>query len=440
LNPLLSAEAEVRTSKLHNPVLGSLVLLVVCTTAAVAQPAKENLLYSFGTDGGMSDGIGPNGGLVFDSSGNIYGTTGIGGSNCTNTTSRCGTVFELSPSSGGGWSETVLYNFCQSGYPNCADGAFPESGLLMDASGNLFGTTSQGGTGPCVRSGGIDGCGTVFELSYSGGAWSYSVLYSFEGGASGDGLEPAYATLISDELGNLYGTTPGGGANGDGTVYEVSPPSIQGGAWTETVLHDFCQDNCSVDGGSPWGGVTLDSAGNLYGTTQEGAIDGLWGVLYELSPNPDASWTETVLYKFTQKHAGMSESGVSIDAAGNLYGTLSYGGLQDCDSYCGGVFRYSPSTGKEVSFLFNGQDGGNPIAGVLLNGDAAYGTTTSGAGTVFRIQGRTETVLYTFCARSHCADGGIPSPGALTQNSGRLYGTTSNGGRYNGGVVFDIVP
>ncbi len=430
----------MRTSKHHNTVLGSLVLLIVCT-AAMAQPAKENVLYAFGTNGGMSDGIGPNGGLVFDSSGNIYGTTGSGGANCTQTNLRCGTLFELSPVSGGGWSETVLYNFCQSGFPNCADGAIPESGLLMDASGNIYGTTSQGGTGPCVRSGGVNGCGTVFEFSYSGGAWSYSVLYSFQGGASGDGLEPAYATLILDELGNLYGTTPGGGTNGDGIVYELMPPSAPGGAWTETVLHDFCQDNCSVDGGSPWGGVTLDSAGNLYGTTQEGAIDGLWGVLYELSPNPDGSWIETVLYKFTQKHAGMSESGVSIDAAGNLYGTLSYGGLQDCGSYyCGGVFKYTPSTRKEVSFLFNGQDGGNPIAGVLLNGDAAYGTTTYGTGTVFRIQGRTETVLYTFCARPHCADGGIPSPGALTQNSGRLYGTTSNGGRYNGGVVFDIAP
>ena len=427
------------TSKHHKVAFGSLVLLIVCT-AAVAQPAKENVLYSFGTNGGMSDGSNPNGGLVFDGSGNIYGTTASGGTNCTGTALRCGTLFELSPLLGGGWSETVLYNFCQSGYPNCTDGALPQSGLLMDTSGNLYGTTTQGGTGPCFRSNGVNGCGTVFEFAHSDNGWTYSVLYSFVGSGTGDGFSPAYATLALDAFGNLYGTTAGGGTKGEGIVYQLAPPSAPGGAWTETVLHSFCEDSCS-DGASPWGGVAVDSAGNIYGTTQDGAIQGLWGVLYELSPNLDGSWTETALYKFSSQHGGMSESGVSIDAAGNLYGTLSYGGLKDCGRpypYCGGAFKYTPSTGQEVSFLFDGKDGGNPIAGLLLNGDAAYGTTDYGS--VFRIRGRTETVLYTFCAQPDCADGGTPSPGALAQSSGRLYGATSNGGRYNGGVVFEIIP
>jgi len=433
----------VRTSKLHNPVLGSLVLLVVCTTAAVAQPAKESVLYAFGTNGRTNDGSNPNGALIFDSAGNIYGTTASGGTNCTQNSLRCGTLFELSPSSEGGWSETVLYSFCQSGYPNCVDGAVPQAGLLIDSSGNLYGTTSAGGTGPCTGFGGsINGCGTVFELlPSSGGTWNHSVLYSFGGQVEGDGETPTYAQLTSDATGSLYGTTPSGGVTNRGIVYQLIPPEAPGGTWTEVVIHNFCQNNCSDDGDAPWGGVTLDNAGNLYGTTETGGKDGSWGVLYELSPNSNGSWTETVLFNFTQKHGGVSESGVAIDAAGNLYGTLSSGGLKDCGAYyCGGVFKVSPSMGREESFLFDGKDGGGPIAGVVISGNAAYGTTTSGAGTVFRIQGRTETVLYTFCARSHCADGGIPSPGALTQNSGRLYGTTGNGGRYNGGVVFEITP
>jgi uncharacterized repeat protein (TIGR03803 family) len=417
-----------------------LAFLTTCATLAVGQEAKENVLYAFGTNGKTNDGNDPNGGVVFDSVGNLYGTTASGGTNCTQTSLRCGTVFELSPVAGGGWSEAVLYDFCQTGYPDCTDGAIPQSGLLIDGSGNLYGTTTEGGTGPCARNDSIDGCGTVFELSPSDGGWIYTVLYSFLGPATGDGLEPTYGVLISDASGNLYGTTPAGGTTGNGVVYQLAPPSAPGGSWTETVIHNFCEDNCFVDGSSPWGGVTLDSAGNLYGTTEEGAIDGLWGVLYELSPSSGGSWTETVLYKFTSKHAGMSESGVSIDAAGDLYGTLSYGGLKDCDSYCGGVFKYTPSTGQEVSFLFDGKDGGNPIAGVLVNGDTIYGTTTFGTGNVYRIQERTENVLYTFCSRSDCVDGVAPSPGGLTQNSNRLYGTTSGGGRYSRGVVFEIAP
>ena len=434
----------MRTMKHPNAAFGSLVLLIACTAAA-AQPAKENVLYSFGTNGGMSDGFYPNGGLVFDGSGNIYGTTVNGGTNCAGTANGCGALFELSPSPGGGWSETVLYNFCQSGYPNCTDGAAPQSGLLIDSSGNLYGTTAGGGAGPCTFDNLINGCGTVFELSPSGSGWNYNVLYRFNALGTGDGYDPSYATLISDALGNLYGTTAKGDTNdfffNAGMVYRLMPPSTPGGMWTETVIYNFCQEDGCADGSSPLGGLALDRAGNLYGTTEAGAIQGLWGVLYELSPNLDGSWTETVPYKFSPQHGGMSESGVSIDAAGNLYGTLSYGGLKDCGRpypYCGGVFKYTPSTGEEMSFLFDGKDGGNPIAGVLLNGDAAYGTTDYG--TVFRIQARTETVLYTFCAQPHCADGGTPSPGALAQSSGRLYGTTSNGGRYNGGVVFEIIP
>jgi uncharacterized repeat protein (TIGR03803 family) len=397
-------------------------------------------VYAFGTNGGANDGTNPNGGMVFDSAGDMYGTTGSGGTNCTAIELRCGTLFELIPVAGGGWAETVLYNFCAAGFPTCVDGAVPQSGLMMDAAGNIYGTTTAGGTGPCTGfEGSIDGCGTVWELSPSVNGWNYSVLFSFGGSTNGDGCGPGYATLAMDGGGNLYGTTANCNANGGGgIVFELMPPSIQGGDWIEVILYAFCPNGDCADGGSPLGGVALDRAGNLYGTTVGGGILKESGVLYQLSPNTDGSWTETVLYRFSPQKGGQSTSNVVIDSSGNIYGTLSSGGLKDCNGYCGGVFRFSLSTGEEASFLFDGKNGGNPFAGVVLNEGIVYGTTTYNAGNVFQIHGKTETVLYKSCSRFHCLDAGVPSPGAMTPNSSKLFGTTSSGGRYNQGVVFQL--
>jgi uncharacterized repeat protein (TIGR03803 family) len=425
-----------------------LTLLVgLCCGFASAQ-AGYSVLYAFGTKGGTNDGWSPNGGLVFDAVGNMYGTTGVGGGVISALCPYgCGTVFELSPVAGGGWTETLLHVFSDS-----QDGLNPSSGLVFDAHGNLYGTTLGDGSEGCQ---GTD-CGTVFELSPEpNGAWTETVLYSFKGRPDGQG---PVGPVVFDVSGNLYATTNTGGPNDYGTVFELSPPSFPGGDWTESVLYDFCQvgglQECS-DGASPSAGVVLDSFGNLYGTAAIGGRARFWGLAYELSPNSGGTWTETVLYEFNQKNGGTPEAGLSFDAFGNLYGTLEYGGLKAAHCFqetfppysraCGGAFRLTPKAGggwSELSFLFNGNDGGNPLARLVLDGATLYGTTYQGGygyGTVFRITGTDETVLYKFChGLPPCADGG--GPWGITLNGGRLYGVTEAGGAYSQGVVFSIAP
>ena len=209
----------------------------------------EQPLYAFA---GTPDGADPYGGLVFDNAGNLYGMTTQGGS------AGFGTVFELSPS-GGGWTEKVIYNF-QGG----SDGDYPTAGLLIDQSGNLYGSSSDGGTG---------GGGTVFDLTPSGGSWTYNLIYSFTGGTR---CGP-WATLSMDGAGNLYGTTVCDGANNDGNVFELTPSS---GSWTYSSLYDFAGGN---DGRRPYSNVTIDSAGNLYGTASRGGSHDA-GVIWEIAP------------------------------------------------------------------------------------------------------------------------------------------------------------
>jgi len=243
------------------------VLLIASSSLCRAQ---YKVIYTFGTN--PSDGNLPNGGLVFDKVGNIYGTTQLGGTSsfCNQ---GCGTVFELSPSPDGTWSESLIYSFCSQS--NCADGLDPLAGLVIDSGGNLYGTTQRGGSSSCV-------CGTVFELSppkLPGETWTYTVIWNFN---ATDGAFPA-ARLNWNSAGNLYGTTYEGGDAGVGTVFELSP--VQGG-WTEQVLYSFCvagPPTCS-DGYEPMAGVTFDSAGNLYGTTTFGGGTINTGVLFKLSP------------------------------------------------------------------------------------------------------------------------------------------------------------
>jgi len=393
--------------------------------------APETVLYSFG--GYLGDGLGPLGGPVFDSAGNIYGTTLSGGpvSGCPGD-SGCGTVFELSPSSGG-WTETVLYNFCTTGNPStCPDGAEPFSGLIFDKSGNLYGTTYTGGAG----------YGTVFELSppSSGGSWTESVLWTFTGKA-GDGAKPEYGKLNWDAAGNLYGTTTEGGAYNHGTVFELSPQS--GGVWTETILHSFDRS----DGAAPLFGVAIDGSGNLYGTAELGGngngCDHGCGTVYELSPSGN-SWVYTVLYKFNQSTGAFPNSPISIDSAGNLYGTVYQGGVSGCNSTCGGIFKLAPKPGGGITkytALFDGQNGGNPLSGVLLEEElgVAFGTTLWG-NNVYEIKGKSAATIYQFCSLPGCADGRTPQGGILQGRSGKLYGVTEQGGAYGGGVVFSISP
>ncbi len=333
----------------------------------------ETVLHSFGNG---TDGTYPLGGLIFDTAGNLYGTTYEGGIH------DWGTVFELSPRQGGGWTETILHSFNDNGL----DGAAPWASLIMDASGNLYGTTITGGIHPCSGA----GCGTVFELSpREGGGWTEKLLHSF--GHGSDGIAPI-GSLIMDASGNLYGTTGSGGihpcsGNGCGTVFELSPEN--GGGWSENVLHSFGN---GLDGESPAAGLIFDAVGNLYGTTGSGGIHGA-GTVFEMSPAGDGAWTENVLHSFGRTgDGGTPLAGLSLDHAGNLYGTTAEGGIHGV----GAVFELAPTEGggwTETllhSFNQDGSDGADPFSGLVL--DAAghlYGTTVCGGihyyGTVFEI-------------------------------------------------------
>jgi uncharacterized repeat protein (TIGR03803 family) len=246
----------------------------------------------------------PQGALVFDASGNLYGTISNAG----------GTVFEMSPASGGSWNYRILHTF----KPNTRDGADPLGALAFDSSGNLYGTTLYGGDASGC---GLQGCGTVFKFTpASGGTWHYRVIYRFKGGT--DGKLP-YAGVVSDSAGNLYGTTSEGGNegcpnDGCGIVFELSPNS--NGTYRETRIHVFTDS--SKDGIKPLGGVILDHSGNLFGTTPFGGSSAS-GTVYKLTPTA-GRWKETVLYNFGNNGDGSEpKEGLISDSSGNLYGTTT---------------------------------------------------------------------------------------------------------------------
>lgn len=324
----------------------------------------ETVLHNFNST--ATDGCAPFAGLIRDSAGSLYGTTlGCGASGF-------GVVYELSPGQGGSWTFSLLHSF--SGSPQ--DGAASQSTLLMDASGNLYGTTAYGGSHPanCQNSPEPNGCGIVFELTPGkNGHWKETVLYSFQGG-SNDGSAPSEG-MVMDAKGNLYGVTKFG-APFQGTIYQLSPS--QNAPWQETVLHKFpTGDN---DGTYPRGIPALDAHGNLFGTTSDGGQAEL-GVIWELSPS-GGSWTETVLYSFAA--GGLSEpnapyAGVVLDKKGNIYGTTVEGG-SGCEGFgCGAVYKFSPKTGKLKELVDFGKTNMNsPESPLLLLNGFLVGTTAFG--------------------------------------------------------------
>jgi uncharacterized repeat protein (TIGR03803 family) len=231
------------------------------------------------------------------------------------------------------------------------DGSFPYAGLVIDSSGNLYGTTWGGGL-YTVCGGGI-GCGTVFEVTLGAdGKWTEKVLYRFcsvSGCADGD--NPYGGTLIFDAVGNLYGTTANSGVCSSycGTVYQLMPAA--NGTWTETVLHSFSTDG--EDGVSPLGAVVFDAAGNLYGTTSYGGDHqhtckyGDCGIVFQLSPGADGAWSERLLHTFQNngRDGYTPEAGVIVDQGGSLYSTTEHGGASGSgcgDEGCGTVFEITP--------------------------------------------------------------------------------------------------
>jgi len=286
----------------------------VCRTVACYWTVSDLHDFSAGTDG--QNPI--YGDLIWDQQGNMYGTTQFGGTS-QNCNEGCGIVYELTPS-GNGYTESVLYSF--SGTP---DGSWPFAGLVLDNKGNLFGTTFIGGP---------NDLGTIFELSYVPGVgWTEHVLYAFKG--TDDGGKPA-GGVIFDSAGNLYGTTYEGGSGGGGTVFELSP---SGDTWTFKLLYSFSVDSCG-----PAEALTMDGAGNLYGTTWCGGIYNN-GNVFKLS-NTEDGWVYTSLHDFTGGADGGGHvlSNVSIDADGTLYGTTQSGGesAYNCYSGCGVVWMIKP--------------------------------------------------------------------------------------------------
>ncbi len=411
-------------------------------------------LYNFCSEANCADGANSTAGLIQDAAGNLYGTTSSGGVNTgANGGVGGGTVFMVNPSG----QETVLYSFCSAA--NCTDGVIPAASLIEDSAGNLYGTTSAGGSGAP----GIGGGGTVFELqppAQEGGAWTETVLYSFcpQKGCA-DGENPV-SGLIRDEAGNLYGTTFAGGVHGDGTVFEVTP------AGTETVLYSFKQGN--GDGNSPEAGLIRDAAGNFYGTTFLGGANGQ-GTVFELSTTGE----ETVLYSFcstggTNCTDGQNPvAGLIADSAGNFYSTTYGGGANGF----GVVFELTSSGTETVLYNFcsvggaNCTDGAYPAAALLKGASGAFYSTTEGGGsgslgcyliglstcgTVFELapgeqqsDAWSETVIYSFCLTggTNCTDGASPEGGLVQDSAGNLYSTTSSGGANTtngGGTVFRL--
>ena len=392
-------------------------LWLVFAAGLVLAPAvcgqTEQTLYNFT---GVADGGNPLSSLVMDASGNLYGTTFVAGA------FGAGEVFELSPNSSGGWTESVLYSFTGG-----ADGANPfYADVILDKAGNLYGTTVGGGA---------HNLGVVFELRPTANGWSESVLYSFAGG--NDGASP-YAGLVFDPAGDLFGTTNGGGANGEGTVFRLKHSN---GRWTEHVIHTFDFGT----GSAPVGGLVFDRRGDLFGTTQGGGANGA-GMVFGLQRSKGDIWTARVLHSFTGGTDGAFPYAERLifDQIGNLYGTTEGGGLNNY----GVVFRLSRTSHgwkEQVLYEFTGAVEANPYSGLVMDGSGnLYGTCANGdgvttVGSVFELTpaaggNYTETDLHLFTR----GDGEFPEAALLMDQAGNLYGTTLLGGAGNMGVVFEV--
>jgi uncharacterized repeat protein (TIGR03803 family) len=393
---------------------------ILCTATSGEAAVKETTLYSFT---GGNDGSFPHAGVIADAKGNFYGVTSSGGAN------HAGVIFELSPPAKGDttWTQTTLYSFTGGN-----DGANPQAGLMMDAKGNLYGTT---------YSGGATGNGVVFELARhkSKGTWTYHTLWGFTGG--NDGGVPA-GSLTMDSAGNLYGTTTQGGTGVFGTVFELSP---NGKKWSESVLYNFTGNN---DGGEPMGNVLLGKDGDLYGTTA-GYGQFNYGVVYKLTAQGGGNWGFSVLHAFAGGSDGeVPRDGLIQDANGTLYGATA--GF--AESY-GNVFQMS-TDGSNYNVIYSiiggqGFTGNGPWQTVSLGADGTiYGTTyadgASSFGEVFQLtpEGNswTSKVLYTFPGG---AGGQYSYSKVWLDKLGRLYGTTygvAGQGGFFPGTVWRIKP
>jgi len=405
------------------------VLMSVLLAALVATSAAAQTFQVIHTFSGAGDGANPQTGFSIDAAGNLYGTTFDGGAGF-------GTVFKLKHS-GSGWVLTPLYTF-QGGN----DGAYPKGRVIIARDGTLYGTTVDGGGNGCATL----GCGTVYRLRPSASRpasvlspWTETVLYRFNG--TTDGANPS-GELTFDSAGNLYGTAESGGANGAGVIYKLTP---SGGSWIQSVIYTV-QNN--GDGTSPRNGVVLDGAGNLYGTFLGGGMYG-FGAVYELSPS-GSGWTEQNLYNFGPQDAQYPWGGVILDGAGDLFGSTGTSAMGGGYAFeltpSGGSFNYTllPNLGfygpEDKLFM----DTAGNLFGTSFQGGGAI------AGAVFKVSSSngswTYTSLHDFCLSRPCSDGQNPISNIVFDANGNLYGTTLQGGSStacngNGcGVAWEITP
>jgi uncharacterized repeat protein (TIGR03803 family) len=402
----------------------AMAAMVALTGGATA--GDHRILYSFCQTGGCPDGQTPFGGMATDGMGKFLGTTIYGG----NSSDR-GTIYELAKTKSG-WSFRSLYSFCSE--TGCHDGGGSPGALIVDTSGNLYGT---------AESGGIDGGGVVFELTARG---KYRVLYNFCSAQNcTDGSEPtagltyqgAQTGALYDGVSTLYGTTSGGGANDGGAVFALTP------AGSETVVYSF--NPATQDGTGPEAGLAIDRAGKLYGTTTQRGQFGS-GTIFRVS----VGGAETILHAFCAR-ANCTDGGAPgygelvMDSGGNLFGTSPNGG-----KYGDGLVYEIRS--KTYKILYNFCKLNTCPTGTLPQGaltmDASgnlFGVTPLGGrkfngGVVFELNSSLK-VLYSFCNGTNCPDGGAPYSKVVLDKSGDIFGTTTQGGgAINGGTIFELTP
>jgi uncharacterized repeat protein (TIGR03803 family) len=373
-----------------------LFLCVFCIAGAITSPATTfTSLVSFDKTNGANP-VYVN--LVQGTDGNLYGTTSEGGAH------GYGTVFKITPAG----TLTTIYSFCSKS--GCADGEYPNAGLVLATNGNFYGTT---------HSGGAHDYGTVFEIT-SGG--TLTTLYSFcSKSGCADGTDPSDA-LIQGTNGNFYGTTFAGGADGRGTVFEITS------AGKLTTLASF--DN--TDGGYPYGGLVQATNGNFYGATSGGGKYSAGAVFGFTSAGV------TVLHSFEGIDGYSPDAGLVQATNGDLYGTTEVGGS---GRGLGTVYQITSGGAFKSLLSFDSTDGANPYAGVIQATDGnLYGTASAGGahgyGTVFKVPtaGGTPTTLHSFAN----TDGNEPEGGLVQATNGIFYGTTYEGGKYDDGTVFSL--
>ena len=394
------------------------VLATMVGTAAFSASQAVNFVAN--TDFTLSN-------VIFDDAGNLYGTTNTGGGSSNCHAVGCGTVFELSPKSGGGYTMTTLYSF-----NGDTDGVWPAGGLVRDSKGRLFGTASQGGVN-------FDCCGLIFMLTPTKSGWEETILYRFSGP---DGLEPV-SNLLLDAKGNLYGITYVGGASNLGTVFRLSP---SGSSWKLTTLHTFTGTG---DGGRPLG-ILFDAAGNIFGNTQYGRTTANpCGEVFELSFS-GGSWREHTLHSFSGKSGDGCEPSSSFvfDGSGGFYGVASIGGIDNG----GTVYHFSQSGGvwtESTLYRFTrGDDGGTPEALAKSPAGDLYGITNYGAPNgCDSIDGCSQVFKLTQSAGTWSVGAVYPTPnrrpsgaGLTFDSSGNLFGTVADFHYDSSGNVFEFTP